>query len=146
MTLNPQSKPLPRSTIIAVDHGASPVVVLRLHLSQRCSIQECLDSFNYTGGIKISEQFRCVFRYLAGSSVVLRIILSEGFSHGLVYMSFNSVSDAMRCTVGFQKDDKLIGFEGGNMSSIGARQLDPFVKPFEGGTVENVGRRIHLQS
>ncbi len=138
---------MPRSTIIAVDLGTSPVVVLRLHRSPRCSIQEYLDASNHTGGLKISEQFRCVFRYLAGSSVVLRIILSEGLSHGLVYMTFNSVSDAMRCVVGLQKDNKLIGFEGGSMSSIGARQLDLFVKPFEGrGTVENVGRRIHFQS
>ncbi|KAK0237457.1 hypothetical protein EDD85DRAFT_951641 [Armillaria nabsnona] len=129
MSLKPQSKPMPRSTIIAVDLGASPVVVLRLHCSQRCGIQEYLDASNHTGGLKISEQF------------------SEGLSHGLVYMTFNSASDAMRYIVGFQKDNKLIGFEGGSMSSIGARQLDPFVKSFEGrGTVENVGRRIHFQS
>ncbi|PBK60690.1 hypothetical protein ARMSODRAFT_1090142 [Armillaria solidipes] len=114
MSLKPQSKPLPLSTITAVDLGASPVVVLRLHRSQRCSIQEYLDAFNHTGGLKISEQF------------------SEGLSHGLVYMTFNSVSDAMRCIVGFQKDDTLIGFEGSSMNFIGARQLVPFVKAFEG--------------
>ncbi|KAK0435259.1 hypothetical protein EV421DRAFT_2039195 [Armillaria borealis] len=70
MSLKPQSKPLPLSTITAVDLGASPVVVLRLHRSQRCSIQEYLGAFNHTGGLKISEQF------------------SEGLSHGLVYMTF----------------------------------------------------------
>lgn len=114
MSLKPQSKPLPLSTITAVDLGASPVVVLRLHRSQRCSIQEYLGAFNHTGGLKISEQF------------------SEGLSHGLVYMTFNSVSDAMRCTVEFQKDDTLIGFEGSSMNFIGTRQLVPFVKAFEG--------------
>ncbi|SJK99095.1 uncharacterized protein ARMOST_02381 [Armillaria ostoyae] len=97
LLLKPQRGPLSLSKITAVDLGAS----------------EYHDAFNYSGDLKISEEFR------------------EDFSHGWVFLTFNSVNNAMRCMVGFERDEKHTEFEGAEINFIGARHLAAFVKTYK---------------
>ncbi|KAK0494560.1 hypothetical protein EDD18DRAFT_1355295 [Armillaria luteobubalina] len=111
--LRPQRGPLSLSKITAADLGASLALVIRLHRNQRRSLPEYHEAFNYSGDLKISEEFR------------------EDLSHGWVFLTFNSVNNVMRCMVRFERDEKHIGFEGAEMNFIGARDLAPFVKRYK---------------
>ncbi|KAK0203337.1 hypothetical protein DFS33DRAFT_1330210 [Desarmillaria ectypa] len=86
MSLKPQRKPLPRSKITAVDLGASIV------LGFACTVAN-----------------DAVFKSVTWPSTVVGIPNypknSAGASYGWVFLTFNSVNNALKCIVGFERDE-----------------------------------------
>ncbi|KAK0220589.1 hypothetical protein IW262DRAFT_1036751 [Armillaria fumosa] len=113
LLLRPQRGPLSLTKITTAGLGTSLALGIRLRHNQRRGLQEYHEAFNYSGDLKISEEFR------------------EDLSHGWVFLTFNNVNNAMRCMVGFERDEKNTEFEGAEMNFIGARHLAPFVKTYK---------------